>query len=325
MRKVSSMILFSFFLYFVSAQSKLYFKIIKVADSLYRIKDYQNSANTYSKAFEANNWKGLQTDRYNAACAWALTGNKDSAFSQLYRIAERSQYQNYNHIKQDQDLITLHTDSRWQPLMEIVRHNKDKAEQNLNKPMVAILDSIYNEDQGYRMQIDSITKQYGWESKEMKSHLRKMDISDSINLIKVKAILDQYGWVGSEIVGKQGNSTLFLVIQHADLQSQEKYLPMMRTAVKNNKASASQLALLEDRVALRQGKRQIYGSQIGMYPKTNKYYVSPLEDPENVDKRRAEVGLGPLKDYVDNWQIKWDVDQYKKELPKIEKLEKGRH
>lgn len=146
---------------------------------------------------------------------------------------------------------------------------------------------------------------------------------DSINLFQVKQILDQYGWLGADVVSDQGNSTLFLVIQHSDLATQEKYLPMMREAVKNGKAAGSSLALLEDRVALGQGKRQIYGSQISRDPETQEYYISPLEDPDNVDKRRAEVGLGPLSEYVIHWQIKWDIEKYKKDLPKLE--EKGKN
>jgi hypothetical protein len=47
----------------------------------------------------------------------------------------------------------------------------------------------------------------------------------------------------------------------------------------------------------------------------------PLADPDNVDKRRAEVGLTPLAEYVKHWGIKWDVDDYKKQLPAIEKRE----
>jgi len=97
----------------------------------------------------------------------------------------------------------------------------------------------------------------------------------------------------------------------------------MREAVKHGKAQASNLALLEDRVALGQGKKQIYGSQIGRDPETQLYYVSPLEDPDNVDKRREAVGLQPLAEYVSRWQIKWDVEQYKKDLPKLEYLEKN--
>ena len=156
----------------------------------------------------------------------------------------------------------------------------------------------------------------------MRAHWKIIQEKDSINLIKVKNILDEVGWLGFDVLGDQGNSALFLVIQHSDIVTQEKYLPMMRDAVKKGNAHGSQLALLEDRVALRQGKKQIYGSQIGKDNETNKYYVSPLEDPDNVDKRRAEVGLGPLATYVSQWQIKWDVKQYKKDLPKLEEIEK---
>jgi hypothetical protein len=41
-----------------------------------------------------------------------------------------------------------------------------------------------------------------------------------------------------------------------------------------------------------------------------------------MDERRAEVGLQPLADYVKFWNITWDVEQYKKDLPAIEAREK---
>jgi hypothetical protein len=296
---------------------KEYFDIVKIADSLYRIKDYKNSGNKYSNAFKVNSWKGHSSDRYNAACSWALASVPDSAFFQLDRIATFMNYTNYGHITTDTDLNSLHTDIRWEKLIKKIKQNKEKKEVNYNKPLVAILDTIYIEDQKYRSQINDINKKYGWKSKEMNALWDIISEKDSINLIKVKQILDQYGWLGADVVSDQGNSTLFLVIQHSDQATQEKYLPMMREAVKNGKAKGSSLALLEDRVALGQGKRQIYGSQISRDPETQEYYISPLEDPDNVDKRRSEVGLGPLSEYVNHWQIKWDVEQYKKDLPKL--------
>lgn len=303
---------------------KEYFDLVKVADSLYNVKEYRNSADKYSEAFKTNKWKGYPNDRYNAACSWALAAVPDSAFFQLDRIETKANYIYYEPITTDPDLVSLHNDQRWRPLVEKFKQNKEKEEANLNKPLVAILDTIYIEDQKYREQIDEIEKKYGWESKEIKDHWKIINEKDAINLIKVKAILDQYGWLGDDVVGGQGNTTLFLVIQHADLSTQEKYLPMMREAVKNGKVQGSSLALLEDRVALRRGKKQIYGSQIGRDNETQQYYVSPLEDPDNVDKRRTEVGLGPLEDYVSRWQIKWDVEQYKKDLPKLEEKTKQR-
>ena len=47
-------------------------------------------------------------------------------------------------------------------------------------------------------------------------------------------------------------------------------------------------------------------------------------DSDNVDVRRASVGLPPLADYVSNWQIKWDPAQYKKDLPAIEAKQKNK-
>ena len=93
---------------------------------------------------------------------------------------------------------------------------------------------------------------------------------------------------------------------------------MMREAVKEGNARGSSLALLEDRVALRQGERQIYGSQIGRDQETGEYFVSPLIDPENVDKRRAEVGLGTISEYVAIWDMTWDVEKHKARTKKTE-------
>ncbi len=295
-----------------------YYDLVKQADSLYKAKEYKKSGAKYSEAFKASGWKGTLNDRYNAACSWALATVADSAFFQLYKLATKANFANYAHITVDPDLISLHNDNRWAPLLEIIKQNKDKAEAGLNKPLVAMLDSIYVEDQKYRLQIDEMEKKYGSQSKEIKDHWKIINEKDSVNLIKVKSILDEYGWMGADVVGDRGNSTLFLVIQHADLATQEKYLPMMRVAVKNGNAQASELALLEDRVAIGQGKSQIYGSQIGRDQITQMYFVLRLEDPDNVDKRRAEVGLQPLAEYVSHWQIKWDVEQYKKDLPKLE-------
>ena len=97
---------------------------------------------------------------------------------------------------------------------------------------------------------------------------------------------------------------------------------MLREAVKKGNAQPAYLAMLEDRVALGKGEKQIYGSQIGHDQKTGEYYVSPLIDPDNVDKRREEVGLGPIQEYISNWGITWDVEEYKKKLPEIEAKQK---
>jgi hypothetical protein len=191
------------------------------------------------------------------------------------------------------------------------------GQENKYKDIIDQLFIIDNDDQKYRLEVQELETKYGPHSRQVDSLWILLNKTDSINLIKVKDILDKYGWLGINDIGSQCNSTLFMVIQHSDLKTQEHYLPLMRDAVKNKKARPNELALLEDRVALRNNKDQIYGSQIGQDEKTLQYYVLPLLDPDNVDKRRAQVGLRSLSEYLQHWDLKWDVEQYKKDLLQI--------
>jgi hypothetical protein len=157
---------------------------------------------------------------------------------------------------------------------------------------------VFKTDQQYRIQLEPAIKKYGWDSPQVDSLEDLMSTQDSINLGIVSHIIDTYGWLGPDSIGPAGVSTLWVVIQHADLGVQEKYLPSMRDAVKKGKARASELAYLEDRVALGEGKKQLYGTQFRLDAKTNRYILAPIEDEGNVDKRRAAVGLEPLEEYA---------------------------
>ncbi len=203
-----------------------------------------------------------------------------------------------------------------------MKANQAAYEKDLDKPLAALLDSIYESDQNYRKQISEIEEKYGRDSQEMMAHWKLIQITDSINLAKVKHILDERGWLGPNVVGDRGNTALFLVIQHSDIETQLTYLPMMREAVTKGDAQPGRLALLEDRVAIRQGNRQIYGSQIGRDQETGAHYVFPLIDPEKVNTRRAEVGFGPIEEYVSNWNMTWYVEKQKERTAQIEAQEK---
>jgi len=193
-----------------------------------------------------------------------------------------------------------------------------------NKELAAILDTIYQEDQKYRNDLDVIEKKYGLDSKEVQDVWKIIIAKDSINIIKVKKILDEYGWLGANVVGEQGNLTLFLVVQHADHKTQLKYLPVMREAVKKGNAKAKHLALLEDRVAIGEGQKQIYGSQLEMDNKTKQLIVSRMIDPDHVDKRRAEVGLEPIAEYLKFFEVTWDVDKFKKRMEEYDAKKKNK-
>lgn len=304
---------------FSGVNAQEYSKLISEANKLYETKDYKMSADLYNKAFkiESENPSHL----YNGACSSSLTGNTKQAFKWLNLSIEKG-WTNLKHLNSDTDLENLHSKKEWGKTIEKLEKKIASIEANYDKPLQAELLAILEEDQKYRMQMGETQKKFGPNSKEMNDLWKIANQKDSINLIKVKKILEEKGWVGKDKVGAQANSALFLVIQHSDLETQKKYLPMMKEAVKKGNASPGSLALLIDRIEIREGRKQIYGSQIGINQSNNTYYVLPLTDPDNVDKRRTEVGLDPISNYIKNWDLVWDVEKYKRELPELEKLNK---
>lgn len=141
----------------------------------------------------------------------------------------------------------------------------------------------------------------------MKELWAVINAEDSANQQKVKHILDTRGWLGPDVVGGKGSLTLFLVIQHADSATQQKYLPLLRQAVQEGKAQPSHFALMEDRTRVRRGEKQLYGSQLKTDPATGKYILEPIEDEPNVNKRRAAIGMEPLEQYLKRFGVEYTL------------------
>ncbi len=291
----------------VKAQSEEYTEHIAKAEYLYQKIDYSGAAAEYSAAFRSNGWKGYTQDRFNAARAWSMAGVPDSAFFNLFRIAERASFDRLDELTAEKAFTPLHASSRWAELCALVKSNQPTMPE-----LATALERVLMEDQKYRLMADSLFEKFGHNSVETKSWFDAMFLADSLNTVTVKHVLDTYGWLGTKAIGKKGNTALFLVIQHADIKDQEKYLPIMREAVQKGDAEAADLALLEDRVLLRNGKKQIYGSQVYTDPKTGKNCFSPIEDVDHVDERRASVGLGPLSEYAKYFGIIWDAEAIEK-------------
>lgn len=299
-----------------------YYLAVGRCDSLYTAKQYKAAAQAYQKLFTTFAEYVYWTEHYNAASNYALAGDVNSAFIQLYKAAENPDFTAYNQLTTDPDLDNLHTDSRWAILTKDIKQRRDNKLPNANIHLVHMLDTVFQTDQGLRYRITKTEEKYGDTSAQMQQLWNDIAMADSLNYLRVAQLLDTHGWLGADSIGRDGNNVLFLVIQHSDLAAQLKYLPLMREAVQQHHAEARSLALLEDRIAIRQGKKQIYGSQIMRDTRTGKYYLYPVEKPEQLDERRKSVGLGTISEYVKNWGLQWSLKQYKADLPMVKKLVK---
>ena len=119
---------------------------------------------------------------------------------------------------------------------------------------------------------------------------------DRDNTEWLKNIINDRGWLTYSDVGINASEAAWLLVQHAieDPLFQRQCLDLMM-ALPQNEISQVNLAMLTDRVLLAEGKHQIYGTQFVI--RDGEWVPLRLEDEENVDDRRAEVGLPPLAEY----------------------------
>jgi hypothetical protein len=287
------------------AQTPEYLSAVKAADSLYKAKLFQASASQYNKAFAILGGKGRPQDRYNAACSWSLAKFPDSAFAQLDNIVVKAKYNNLEKISSDEDLLNLHKDARWKPLIEKVMENKTAADSKIDKTTSDILNDIFERDQSIRKSYDELEAGKTSDPTAKKEILEKMKKQDAENLSVITKILDTKGFLGPEEVGNNASLAIFLVIQHADLATQEKYFPLLKKASEEGKLSKTNIVFLEDRISVGKTGKQLYGSQISIDKRTGKPALLPIVDESNVDRRRASVGLEPLSDYAKRFGINY--------------------
>jgi hypothetical protein len=116
--------------------------------------------------------------------------------------------------------------------------------------------------------------------------------------VRLREIIAEHGWPTYDLVGREAGTAAWLVAQHADFDVawQQEVVGLLRTAVEDGQADPTELAYLEDRLAVNLAEPQTYGTQIRCTDGVPAP-ATPLVDPEGVDDLRAAVGLGTLDEY----------------------------
>ncbi|TBO57672.1 hypothetical protein EYS09_21535 [Streptomyces kasugaensis] len=122
---------------------------------------------------------------------------------------------------------------------------------------------------------------------------------------RLNEIMDEYGWPTAELVGDDAARGAWLIAQHADRQLgiQRRALQLMEQAVATGSASPRELAFLRDRTLVNDGHKQVYGTQIAGI-KDGSPVPWPCEQPQHMDKLRAEVGIEPFAEYTAKYTAK---------------------
>ncbi len=139
--------------------------------------------------------------------------------------------------------------------------------------------------------------------------LEEKNVSE--NTERLLELLDEYGWPTATQVTEYAAAGAALIINHASYELRSKYFPLLKEAFERGEAQPLRFAKMQDRLLVEEGKQQLYGTQIKFENLERTPY--PIKEPEFVDKRRAEIGLGPLAPYLKaRFDIDWEASQKKK-------------
>ncbi|HZM14707.1 MAG TPA: DUF6624 domain-containing protein [Candidatus Krumholzibacteria bacterium] len=127
---------------------------------------------------------------------------------------------------------------------------------------------------------------------------RAMMHTDSMNTAWLKNYVARWGWPTSAQVGREAVEAAFLIVQHAvqDTAFMRSMLPAIEEAYRRGDLEGAAVAMLTDRVAVKTGHPQIYGTQLSL--REGRWVLDSIADSAHVDERRRQMGLPPLAEYL---------------------------
>lgn len=194
-------------------------------------------------------------------------------------------------------------------LLTSCSRTKDKVSlRNINYDSLRrVLEGMREEDQEIRrILIDSV----GFDSPGAGPFIKKMIDIDKRNQKNIKFILENYGWIEQSKIGTKAADAFFYVIQHSDMELMDKWYPEFKKLTDNGEANVRQCAMMEDRLLMWKGKRQIYGTQASDFRADKRMAIWPIEDPKQVNERRAKIGFKTtVEEYAKEIDAIFDIDE----------------
>lgn len=143
------------------------------------------------------------------------------------------------------------------------------AERGLSGELVRQIHEIGRDDQRYR----------NGQSDASMARQRELDRRNRSRIDSLYAQHRRY--IGRSLVGEELEHVMWAVIQHSDVSTMERYLPIVAQAVRDGELKQIPLKMLIDRYYARAAGHQVFGSQVGV----------PLADPQTRARIRGTFGL----------------------------------
>lgn len=116
---------------------------------------------------------------------------------------------------------------------------------------------------------------------------------------QIAKIIDEFGVIDVERFGEETARNAAMIVQHSSLEVKQRYLKLQED-FDQTKIYKRGYVYLKDRILIAEGKPQLYGTQMKVLNKQGDLAFNPIEDFENIDDRRAEMGLETFEEYLNS-------------------------
>ena len=195
----------------------------------------------------------------------------------------------------DPDLYYLTDDERWDQV-EATQLDKltNQVTGTLDREYARQLFRIRMKEWAFRYHIMLAYRTLGPNSPITTALSKIMGEHHRANEMHLLPLLEKKGWPELSAVGEEAAYAAGNVINHSDLATRQKYLPLLKAACEKGEADWSRYAHILDRTELERGNPQVYGTQMELNEESGRYEPRPMIDPEHVNERRAAKGMEPI-------------------------------
>ena len=159
------------------------------------------------------------------------------------------------------------------------------------------LNTMVQVDQALRERIDyENLPKAGLKESELPRLFQHIALVDRVHEARLARIISTCGWPKKSVHGEQATGDAWLLAQHASAKLQRRFLPLLQAAVNAGEVSGSNLAYLADRVALKEGSPQLYGTQFNQKAPCE-FELYRIDDRRRVNERRKKAGMPSLEEY----------------------------
>ena len=140
------------------------------------------------------------------------------------------------------------------------------------------------------------------ENKSEDTIINTLRTARETNTTELCTILKQYGWPTRDLVGEDGEQSMFFMLRNSAAEDlQRDLVPVIIAAVKKGEISKGSFAAYIDRLRTSAGLKQIFGTQATI--RDGFLVLFPIADEQHVDARRKQYDMPPLKEYLRGLEV----------------------